>query len=109
MEEWLLEEDFTLFFDSDKNRIPIAKRSKILRKEWERLKSQHEWITSQRYRPEKLMQFGMNYPEVQIFLEEIKNPSDIIVQQNAILALGYCPNLFGCGGKVRDTLMEVCQ
>ncbi len=109
MEEWLLEEDFTLFFDSDKNRIPIAKRSKILRKEWERLKSQHEWITSQRYRPEKLMQFGMNYPEVQMFLEEIKNPSDIIVQQNAILALGYCPNLFGCGGKVRDTLMEVCQ
>lgn len=109
LEEWLLEADFTLFFDSDITRIPAPKRSKILRKEWERLKDQHEWITRQRYRPEKLMQFGMNYLEIDMFLNEIRNPSDTIVQQNAILALSYCPNLFGCNDKVRDTLMETCQ
>lgn len=109
IEEWLLEADFTLFFDSDVTRIPAPKRSKILRKEWERLKKQHEWITRQRYRPEKLMQFGVNYLEIDMFLNEIGNPPDIVVQQNAILALSYCPNLFGCDDKVRDTLMKLCQ
>lgn len=109
IEEWLLEADFTLFFDSDVTRIPAQKRSKILRKEWERLKKQHEWITGQRYRPEKLMQFGVNYLEIDMFLNEIRNPLDIVIQQNAILALSYCPNLFGCDDRVRDTLMELCQ
>ena len=109
IEAWLLEADFTLFFDSDVTRIPAPKRSKILRKEWERLKKQHEWITGQRYRPEKLMQFGVNYLEIDMFLNEIRNPLDIVVQQNAILALSYCPNLFGCDDRVRDTLMELCQ
>ena len=109
IEAWLLEADFTLFFDSDVTRIPAPKRSKILRKEWERLKKQHEWITGQRYRPEKLMQFGINYLEIDMFLNEIRNPLDIVVQQNAILALSYCPNLFGCDDRVRDTLMELCQ
>ena len=109
IEAWLLEADFTLFFDSDITRIPAPKRSKILRKEWERLKKQHEWITGQRYRPEKLMQFGVNYLEIDMFLNEIRNPLDIVIQQNAILALSYCPNLFGCDDRVRDTLMELCQ
>ena len=69
----------------------------------------HEWITMQRYRPEKLMEFGVNYLEIDMFLDEIRSPSDIIVQQNAILALSYCPNLFGCEDKVKDTLMEICR
>lgn len=107
--EWLLEEDFTLFLDVDINRIPASRRSKILRREWERLKRGYEWITRQRYRPGDLMRFGVNYLEIGMFLEEIRNPADVIAMQNAILALSYCPNLFGRDDEARDTLMEVCR
>lgn len=112
IEEWLLEQDFTLFFNWEANRIPAARRSGILRKEWERLKKQHEWITAQRYRAADLMKFGAGYLEIMMFLEEMNEPEDMISLQNAILALSSSPDLFGLEESVRNTFIDVlntCQ
>ncbi len=109
IEEWLLEQDFTLFFNLEAHRIPDSKRSNLLRKEWQRLKKQYEWISAQRYRVADLMKFGASYLEVRMFLEEIQHPKHVIWQQNAIIALSRCPDLFGFEKLARDTLMEICN
>ena len=107
-EKWLLDQDFTLFFDFDRSRLPASERTRILRREWERLRSCHGWITRQRYRAEDLIRFGMSYTAVGMFLEEIQKPEDEIVQQNAILALGRFDNLFGREKEVKEALLTIC-
>lgn len=104
---WLLEQDFTLFFDVDWSRIKDSDRSKILIKEWNRLKEQHGWITRQSYRREDLLRFGMSYSVLDVFFAEVRRPADVIVLQNALLVLGACPNLFGREDETRQVLLEV--
>ena len=107
--DWLLQQDFVLFLDTDWSRIPEADRSAILLREWEKSKHFHVWIQHQNYRLRDLAEFGMDYTAVKVLLKELREPQDKFSLKNAILLLGYSPVLYGCQNEVRDALWTVLQ
>ena len=107
--DWLLQQDFTLFLDTDWNRIPASDRSTILLREWEKSKRLHVWLQHQNYRLRDLAEFGMDYTVVKILLREICEPQDEISLKNAILLLGYSPVLYGCQKEAKEALIAVLQ
>ena len=82
--DWLLQQDFTLFLDTDWNRISPSDRSAILLREWEKSKQLHAWIHHQNYRLSDLAEFGMGYEVFRLLLGEIREPQDEISLKNAI-------------------------
>ena len=107
--DWLLQQDFTLFLDTDWNRISPSDRSAILLREWEKSKQLHVWIHHQNYRLSDLAEFGMGYEVFRLLLGEIREPQDEISLNNAIQLLGYSPDTYGCEKEARDILWAVLQ
>ena len=105
--DWLLQQDFTLFLDTDWNRIPASDRSAMLIREWERTRRLHAWIHHQNYRIHDLAEFGMDYTAVKVLLKEIREPQDEISLKNAMLLLGYSPSLYGCQKETLEAFRAV--
>ena len=107
VKDWLLQQDFTLFLDTDWTNIPASDRSMILLQEWEQIKQRHIWPWNQNYRIRDLVEFGMDYTAIRVFIKEIHNPQDTMSLKNAIQILGYSPSLYGCQLEVREMLLSV--
>ncbi len=106
--QWVLEKDFTIFLQLERDRLPLEQRTEITIAEMERLKAAGQWLGHDNYRVAELTAFGQSYHLITYLLDEIRNFQHVVSQGNGLYMMGQLTCLYGREDEVKEVLTGVC-